>query len=102
MNTFRLVAAWMVAAGLVLLPVSTAVAMGHAWKAEAVMPASGDDCPCCNGDASDACPVMCCHLSTLVVEGWVVPRPLSQRLVEGEAELLMAFVARPDPPPPRS
>jgi hypothetical protein len=102
MRVVRFISALVVATGLAMLPVGAAMAMGHASKAEAAATTSGDDCPCCDVAPMDGCPVLCCHLSALFVGDWAMTRPSSHRLAEGDDDPLTAFVARPDPPPPRS
>jgi hypothetical protein len=102
MRVLRFISALVVATGLAVLPLGAVLAMGHAPQTEAAVTTSGDDCPCCDVAIADACPILCCHLSALSIEGWAIPRPASESHVESDGDLLTAFVARPDPPPPRS
>jgi hypothetical protein len=102
MRIVRLIAALAMAASLAVLPVTAAAAMVHTAKAEMAVSGSGDDCPCCDRTASDGRPLVCCHLSALSVEGWAMHKPAPEHLVADAASALVAFVKRPDPPPPRS
>jgi hypothetical protein len=67
--------------------------------------AAPDDCHCCEQDpdhAAEACPLKCCGLAAIPVEGqgWAAPRP--KAAADGPAAGLSPFSPQPDPPPPRS
>jgi hypothetical protein len=98
----RLIWAFVLAVSLAGLPVVAAMATAHAAQAGMSASASGDDCPCCKPDKPDTCPLKCCHLQALAVEGLVFAKPMSERLVAHEANAGIAVTLRPDPPPPRS
>jgi hypothetical protein len=87
---------------LAVLPLSAAVAMGHGAKAEMAMSATGDDCPCCQPAVSDACPLVCCHVTALAASGWMIARPRVGSPLDAEAGAFVANIVRPEPPPPRS
>lgn len=102
MRSFRLVCALVLAVGLAVLPVSASFAMPHAAKSEAGMMASGDDCPCCTPAKAESCPLICCHVQAVAVDGPVLAKPAMPRLVPCSAQRPLAIDLRPDPPPPRS
>ncbi len=101
MRICRLTLALLLAASLAILPLSSAVAMAHAANADVTMSASGDDCPCCKSTHPAMCPLECCQLQALSVEGWDMAEPDARGFVEGGAQAIAPLLLRPDPPPPR-
>ena len=103
MRIVRLLSAIVLAAGLVLAPVGAALAMTHAADAGmAAMDGSADDCPCCKPEVAKSGSLGCCHLSALPVLGLTMAAAIAERLGDGGTIALVSFLARPDPPPPRS
>jgi hypothetical protein len=102
MRSFRLVWALVLAASLAILPVSTSFAMADVAKTEIGMTAPGEDCPCCKPMKVDRCFVKCCQMQGVAVDGLVIAKPRTPRLVAFSANRLVAVALRPDPPPPRS
>lgn len=105
MRTIRLIAALLVAASLVILPVATGMGMTFAAKAEMNMGAPGSDCPCCdpsNMCATHHCMFVCYNMAAIAVEGLLEGKPLPQDLVAAGPASFSPFPPRPDPPPPRS
>jgi hypothetical protein len=102
MRSFRLVWALVLAASLAILPVSASFAMAHVATTEVGMTASRDDCPCCKPMKVDSCFLKCCQVQAVAVDGLVIAKLRTPRLVAFSAKRLMAVALRPDPPPPRS
>lgn len=101
MRVLRPIRSLLLAVGLAVLPVSAAMAMTHAVKAEISMGSPGEDCPCCNPAKTDACPLKCCHLQALTVEGFAPFNAAPADFGAHKAHLGIAVSLRPDPPPPR-
>ena len=102
MRIVRLIWVLVLAAGLAGLPVAAALAMTHAAEAGMSASAAGDECPCCTPAKPDTCPLKCCHVQALTVDGLPIAGPMSERFVEHEANTGIAVTLRPDPPPPRA
>jgi hypothetical protein len=102
MRFCRLILAGLLAASVALLPVSAAMAMTHAAKAEMSMSASGDDCPCCKSAQADACPFTLCSLQAISVDGPAMLMPTPACFAERGPQILAGVSLRPTPPPPRS
>ena len=104
MRLLRFICALALAVSLAASPVFAAVAMAQSAPQEMAMGAAGDDCPCCDhgGNGAEVSPMTCCHVSANSVESLVVPRPRAVQLFESVHGVLVAFIARPEPPPPRS
>jgi hypothetical protein len=103
MRIVRLLSAIVLAASLALAPVGAASAMTHAADAGmAMMDQSADDCPCCKPDVSKSGSLDCCHLSALPIAGLTMAMPVAEGLGDSRTAALVSFLARPDPPPPRS
>jgi hypothetical protein len=101
MRIARLIWALVLAASLAGLPVVATMATAHAAKADMSASASGDSCPCCKQGKPDTCPLECCHVQAMTVEGLLFSKPMSERFVAHEASAGIAVTPRPDPPPPR-
>lgn len=104
MRSVRLIIAVLLAASLAILPMSAAMAMTHAAKAEMSMGASGDNCPCCNAArkcATDTCQFKC-FSAPAILEGAPLAQPRPELFIAIGEATLSPFLARPDPPPPRS
>jgi hypothetical protein len=105
MRTYRFVIAVLLALSFTILPVAAGMARMHAASSEMSMGASGDDCPCC--DAAHRCPVdtcmlKCFNVSAIAIDGSPFVAPLPAPFAPAAMTPLVAFSARPDPPPPRS
>jgi hypothetical protein len=99
MRLFRLMFALLLATSLAILPISPAATLTHAAKAEMAMAA--DDCPCCKTGQPDSCPLKCCHLQAIAVEGVKIARPSAARFVVYDAPVATPVPRRPELPPPR-
>lgn len=105
MRIVRIIVAVLLAASLAIPPITTAMAMTSAAKAEMSMVTSGSDCPCCNAAkkcAADLCQFKCFHTLAISVEGLPLAEPLPEPLVAVYAASFSPVTLRPDPPPPRS
>jgi uncharacterized protein involved in high-affinity Fe2+ transport len=101
MGIVRLFWVLVVAAGVAISPVSTAMLMSHAAKADVGASAAGDDCPCCKPAKVDPCPTACCYLQAVAAEGWAIARPVSPWFGAQESDTVLPIAHQPDPPPPR-
>lgn len=102
MRFLRLMSALVLAVALAILPVSAATAMTHAAKAEMSMSSSGDDCPCCDVNAADACSLKCCQLQALTIDALDLLKAEPEDFDPLPRDLAIAVSLQPDPPPPRS
>jgi hypothetical protein len=103
MRICRLMFAAVLAIALAALPVASAMAMTHAGKTQASISAAADDCPCCGpAQAVEKCPLKCCHVQAVAVDGALIIAPVAV-LDAGSSERPGTAVSiRPDPPPPRA
>jgi hypothetical protein len=105
MRTYRLVIAVLLAVSFAALPVAAGMARVHAASSEMSMGASGDDCPCCDAAhrcPADTCMLKCFNVSVIAIEGAPFVAPVPAPFAAAILPTLVAFSARPDPPPPRS
>jgi hypothetical protein len=102
MRICRLFFAVLLAMGLATLPISAAVAMTYAAKAEMGMSSSADDCPCCKPAQLGTCLLKCCHIQAISADSPAAVHPLPPLFPEAAVELGTAVSFAPDPPPPRS
>ena len=104
MGALRFIFAVLLAASLAMLPVSAAMA-SHAAKAEMSIGASDKDCACCDAAhkcPADACVVTCHAVSAISAVGPALSQPLPEAFASAALTEWSPFLARPDPPPPRS
>jgi len=105
MRVIRFVIAALLTMSLAVLPASAGMAMSHSAMAEMSAGASGHDCPCCNAAhecASDQCMLKCFSVSAIGIDVSPLVAPLPAPFAAAAMTTLVAFSARPDPPPPRS
>ncbi len=106
MRSPRFILRLLLAAGVILLPISArAAAAALATKAEMSMVGGGHDCPCCNGaqqPESDFCAVKCFGATAIVVEGLPLIAAMPDSFPIVEETSLGPFSPGPDPRPPRS
>jgi hypothetical protein len=107
MGGVRFLIAVLMALSLAAAPVSASVPkpQGAAHQTQHMSTGAPDDCPCCDmnhGQAADACPLKCCSLAAILVEGQALTAPRPKPDVDIPAAGLSPFSPQPDPPPPRS
>lgn len=105
MRIHRLVIAVLLALSFTVLPVAAGMARMHAASSEMSMGASGDDCPCCDAAhrcPADICMLKCFNVSAVGLDVSPFVAPLPAPFAAATMTTLVAFSARPDPPPPRS
>lgn len=108
MRIVRQMLAVLLVGSVAMLPVASAMATARASSAEMAVSMTSDmagdwsdDCPCCNPAKADPCPLPCCHLQALAVEGVALAEPTSERFGDHIAAPVAFLTLRPDPPPPR-
>lgn len=102
MRVCRLMLIAVMAITLAALPMA-AVEMTHAENAQASMSAAGDECPCCNpAQPPEKCPLTCCHVQAIAVDGALIVPSLAIFYAGTGARRGTAISIQPDPPPPRS
>jgi hypothetical protein len=105
MRIYRLVIAALLALSLTVLPVAAGMARMHAAPSEMSMGASGHDCPCCDTAhrcPADICMLKCFNVPAIGLDVSPVVAPLPAPFAAIGVATLVAFLSRPDPPPPRS
>ena len=105
MRVIRFVIAALLTMSLAVLPMSAGMAMSRTAMAEMSTGASGHDCPCCNAAhkcAPDQCMLKCFSVSAIALDVSPLVAPLPAPFAAATMTTLVAFSARPDPPPPRS
>jgi hypothetical protein len=105
MRTLRLIIAALVATSLSILPVSAAMAMTHAGKAEMGVSASVKVCSCCDAARkcrAGQCVLSCSNASAVLTEGPTLAKPALGPLAGKGWEQLTPFQPEPQPPPPKS
>jgi hypothetical protein len=103
MRVCRLMFAAVLVIALAALPIASAMAMTHAGKTQASMSAAVDDCPCCGpAQPVEKCPLKCCHVQAVAVEGALIIGPMSALDTDASERPGTAVSIRPDPPPPRA
>jgi hypothetical protein len=105
MRMCRLVIAVLLAVSFAALPIAAGMARVQAMSSEMSMDASPDDCPCCDAAhkcPADACMVKCFNVSAIAIATPTVAAPLPPLFDPIGSLPWMAFLPRPDPPPPRS
>jgi hypothetical protein len=104
MRHVRFLLSVLLALSLAAAPVWAGVPNLHGAAPDMSM-AAPDECHCCDqtrDQTADACPLKCCGLAAILVEGqgWAAPCPKAD--IDGLEAGLSPFSMRPDPPPPRS
>jgi hypothetical protein len=102
MRAARFVLTLFVAGNLALLPISAAISMSHASKAEMSMSAAPDGDPGCPPPERDGCPLACCHTGLPAFAAPDMAPPAAGFAAALPPGLVPGAEPRPDPPPPRS